>query len=87
MNGQGCSFCAESGTGFEAMSSEISVTEQLIKTQEYIRRRYKAQKFIAYFQNYTNTYLPLEKLREYMEEAAKLPDIVEIAISLSLIHI
>ncbi|MFR7476576.1 TIGR01212 family radical SAM protein [Frisingicoccus sp.] len=81
VNGQGCSFCAESGTGFEAMSSEISVTEQLIKTQEYIRRRYKAQKFIAYFQNYTNTYLPLEKLREYMEEAAKLPDIVEIAIS------
>ena len=81
VNGQGCSFCAESGTGFEAMSSEISVTEQLIKTQEYIRRRYKAQKFIAYFQNYTNTYLPLGKLREYMEEAAKLPDIVEIAIS------
>lgn len=81
VNGQGCSFCAESGTGFEAMSSEISVTEQLIKTQEYIRRRYKAQKFIAYFQNYTNTYLPSGKLREYMEEAAKLPDIVEIAIS------
>lgn len=81
VNGQGCSFCAESGTGFEAMSSEISVTEQLIKTQEYIRRRYKAQKFIAYFQNYTNTYLPSGKLQEYMEEAAKLPDIVEIAIS------
>lgn len=81
VNGQRCSFCAESGTGFEAMSAEISVTEQLMKTQEFIRRRYKAQKFIVYFQNYTNTYLPLGSLRKYMEEAAKLPDIVEIAIS------
>lgn len=61
------------------MSAEISVTEQLMKTQEFIRRRYKAQKFIVYFQNYTNTYLPLGSLRKYMEEAAKLPDIVEIA--------
>lgn len=81
IHGQGCSFCAEAGTGFEAMSSEKSVTEQLVKTQDYIRRRYKAQKFIAYFQNYTNTYLPLTQLQAYMEEAAGVPDIVEIAIS------
>ncbi|WP_418747840.1 TIGR01212 family radical SAM protein [Frisingicoccus sp.] len=81
IHGQGCSFCAESGTGFEAMSSEKSVTEQLIKIREYIRRRYKAQKFIAYFQNYTNTYLPLTRLQAYMEEAAEVSDVVEIAIS------
>lgn len=81
IHGQGCSFCAEAGTGFEAMSSEKSVTEQLVKTQDYIRKRYKAQKFIAYFQNYTNTYLPLTQLQAYMEEAAGVSDIVEIAIS------
>jgi len=80
-DGHGCTFCAEAGTGFEAMSPHVSVTEQLMRTQEYIRSRYKAQKFIAYFQNYTNTYLPLERLAAYMKEAAMVPDIVEIAIS------
>ena len=80
-DGHGCTFCAEAGTGFEAMSSHVSVSEQLMRTQEYIRSRYKAQKFIAYFQNYTNTYLPLERLAAYMKEAAMVPDIVEIAIS------
>ena len=40
MNGnQGCSFCADVGTGFEAMSSGMSVTEQLNKTKEKISRR------------------------------------------------
>ena len=81
LDGQGCTFCAESGTGFEAMDASVSVKEQLIKTQAYIRKRYKAEKFIAYFQNYTNTFMPVEQLIAYMEEAAEVEDIVEIAIS------
>ena len=81
ITGRGCSFCAENGTGFEAMEQSVPVAEQLEKTRTYIERRYHAHKFIAYFQNYTNTFLPLEKFRKYMEEAAKVPDIVEIAIS------
>ena len=79
LDGQGCTFCAESGTGFEAMDASVSVKEQLIKTQAYIRKRYKAEKFIAYFQNYTNTFMPVEQLIAYMEEAAEVEDIVEIA--------
>ena len=81
ITGKGCSFCAEDGTGFEAMSSAFSVTDQLEKTRTHIEKRYHAHKFIAYFQNYTNTFLPLESFRAYMEEAAKVPDIVEIAVS------
>lgn len=81
IHGQGCSFCAETGTGFEAMEQTVPVTEQLQKTREYIERRYHAHKFIAYFQNYTNTFLPIESFQEYMEEAIEVPDIVEIAIS------
>lgn len=79
--GNGCSFCAEVGTGFEAMDSAVSVQEQLLKTQDYIRRRYKAEKFIAYFQNYTNTFLPLEQFEKNIREAALVQDIVEIAVS------
>lgn len=81
IHGRGCDFCAEQGTGFEAMKNSVPVKEQLKKTREYIEKRYHAHKFIAYFQNYTNTYLPLTDFQNYMEEAASVSDIVEIAVS------
>ncbi len=77
----GCTFCAEVGTGFEAMDSIHSITEQLVQTKEYISKRYGAKKFIAYFQNYTNTFLPLETFKENLIEACKVSDLVEISIS------
>ena len=73
-DGKGCLFCAEAGTGFEASDSSVSVFEQLAASRTKIEKRYHAHKFIAYFQNYTNTFLPLDRLLGYMEE-------------LSLIHI
>ncbi len=77
----GCSFCSEVGTGFEGASSEVSVTAQLAFTREKIEQKYHAKKFIAYFQNFTNTFLPLEQFKTYVEEAAMFEDIVEISIS------
>lgn len=82
MNGnKGCSFCSDLGTGFEAMNNQVSVKDQLERTKEYIERRYNAHKFIAYFQNYTNTFLPVEQFQNYMLEAVTVSDIVEIAVS------
>ena len=81
LDGNGCSFCADVGTGFEAMSSAVSVTEQLETTRKKIEAKYHAKKFIAYFQNYTNTFMPLEQFKTYIEEASKVQDIVEISIS------
>ena len=81
IGGTGCTFCAEVGTGFEAMSSSYSVSQQLNTTKELITRKYKAKKFIAYFQNYTNTFMPLNDFKNYILEAAKEEDIVEISIS------
>ena len=81
LNGTGCSFCATVGTGFEAMNSDCSVTEQIEKTASFITAKYKAKKFIAYFQNYTNTFMALETFRNYLTEAASRPEIVEISIS------
>lgn len=77
----GCSFCAEVGTGFEALNSNISVTEQLQTTKDHIAKKYNAKKYIAYFQNYTNTFMPLDVFKNYLTEAAKVEDIVEISIS------
>ena len=77
----GCDFCAEQGTGFEALNPQLSVTEQLTLTREKIEKKYHAHKFIAYFQNYTNTFLPIDSFEKYMREGASFPDVVEISIS------
>ncbi|MGN0204899.1 MAG: TIGR01212 family radical SAM protein [Coprococcus sp.] len=81
-NGQGgCSFCSELGTGFEAMDHQASVTEQMQHAKDIVSRRYKARKYIAYFQNYTNTFMPMDVFKEYLTEASIFPDIVEISVS------
>lgn len=78
---RGCVFCAEQGTGFESASFGASVQEQLIAGKALIEKKYHARKFIAYFQNYTNTYLPLADFKTYITEAAAMENIVEIAVS------
>jgi len=78
---KGCIFCADEGTGFEAAAANISVTQQLEETKELIRRKYHAHKYIAYFQNYTNTFMPLGQFRSYLNDAVQVDDIVEIAVS------
>lgn len=79
--GRGCLFCADAGTGFEAKNSSVSVCNQMNASRKKVEKRYHAHKFIAYFQNYTNTFLPLERLLSYMEEAASMEDVVEISLS------
>lgn len=76
----GCIFCGEKGAGFENLSSSIPVEEQLRKNMDYIKKKYKAQKFIAYFQNFTNTYVPFDQFKEYIKGAC-MDDIVEVAVS------
>lgn len=76
----GCTFCAEVGTGFEMLDNTISVKEQLKTNMEYISKKYNAKKFIAYFQNYTNTYVEFAKFKEYMQQAI-MENILEISIS------
>lgn len=81
LNGSGCSFCSEAGTGFEALDSHVPVKEQLRQNRIRIEKKYKAHKFIAYFQNYTNTFLPLETFETLIRDAASQDDIVEVAVS------
>lgn len=67
---KGCYFCSEKGTGFENPGQHVPIRNQLNTARDKVVKRYKAKKFIGYFQNYTNTYLPEEQLIEYLEEAA-----------------
>ena len=79
-NSCGCTYCGEKGAGLEQKSDAFSVEEQLKHNMSYIAKRYKAQKFIAYFQSFTNTYLPLQQFQTDMEQAIQ-DNIVEIAVS------
>ncbi|NLV87805.1 MAG: TIGR01212 family radical SAM protein [Tissierellia bacterium] len=76
----GCIFCGEEGGSFENLPSSLSIKEQLIKNKEYIGEKYKAKKFIAYFQNFTNTYLPFKAFQSAIEDTI-IEDIVGISIS------
>ena len=70
----GCTFCSEKGTGFESVWQPASVTEQMQHARDVVAKRYKARKFIAYFQNYTNTFMAMELFKAYLEEAAAFPE-------------
>lgn len=76
----GCIFCGDEGGSFENLPNSLEVKEQITKNREKIEKKYKAQKFIAYFQNFTNTYLPIEDFKSYIT-AALIDGIVGISIS------
>lgn len=67
----GCIFCSESGGSFENLPSYLTVDEQLEENKSYIGSRYKAKKFIAYFQNFTNTYMSLDEFKEIIRACDK----------------
>ena len=76
----GCTFCGEIGAGYENRPASMTVKQQIDETVVHIAKKYKAYKYIPYFQNYSNTYLPPEKFRHYVEEAC-LEHVVGIAIA------
>ena len=76
----GCIFCPPIAAGFENLPADKSVREQLRINMDYIGSRYNAHKFIAYFQNYTNTYLPDRELVRLLSECDD-ENIVEISFS------
>lgn len=76
----GCTFCGEIGTGFENRDATESVAHQLEKNIAYIGPKYKANKYIAYFNNFTNTYCDLEVLDQAVTEAC-IENVVGICVS------
>ncbi len=77
---RGCAFCGEIGAGYENLPASMTVKMQIDANRVHIAAKYKAKKFIPYFQNFSNTYLPVEELRSYIEEACQ-EDVVSIALA------
>lgn len=76
----GCIFCDDGGSFSQAHSNLLSVEEQLEVGIESLSARFKAKKFMSYFQAYSNTYKPLEELEKIYKSALKHPDIVGLSI-------
>lgn len=74
----GCIFCHQ-GSGHSTVGT-LSIAKQLEQGKAFLRRRHKAEKFLAYFQRHTNTYAPVEILTELFDEALAVEDIVGLVV-------
>ena len=77
----GCIFCSERGSGDFAGSRDFSIDKQFSDIKLMMNKKWKQGKYIAYFQAYTNTYAPVEVLREKYQEAIRQEGVVGLAIA------
>lgn len=78
---RGCIFCSKGGSGDFAESAELPITEQIEQGKKRLEKKIKDGKYIAYFQAFTNTYAPVDVLREKFFEAIEHKDIVALSIA------
>ncbi len=76
----GCIYCDPRGSALRQAGELPSVGEQLRRGKEYYRRRGKTEKFIAYFQTFTNTYAAVDRLRALYDEALAEEDVIGLSI-------
>ncbi len=82
VSGEGCIFCDRLGSGTGALVEKgYALREQIDQGRKYMQRRYKAKKFIAYFQSFSNTYAPLSTLKSLYDEALAPSDIVGLSVA------
>ena len=82
----GCIFCSASGSGDFASSKNLSIKEQVEQAKKLVenklpsKKQYQEKKYIAYFQNFTNTYGNQEDLLQKFTQAINQENIVGLAI-------
>ncbi len=65
----GCIFCGEEGAAFENLPTSLSVRDQIEENIRFIGKKYNAKKYIIYFQNFSNTYLPFDMFCNMIEDS------------------
>ncbi|MCB0804392.1 MAG: TIGR01212 family radical SAM protein [Bacteroidales bacterium] len=77
----GCSYCNNEAFNPSYCSPDKSVTQQLQEGIEFHKVRYRrAKKYLAYFQTYSNTYAPIEKLKTIYDDALAFPGVIGLVI-------
>ena len=77
---EGCIYCNARGSGSGFFARGLSVTDQLEAGKIWLTKRYKAKAFIAYFQAFSNTYAPVEKLERLYAEALAVDQVVGLSV-------
>ena len=78
---RGCIFCSSRGSGDFAPERSLPIQEQLISAKARVEKKCKDGKYIAYFQAFTNTYAPVEKLRRVFTEAIEPEEVVGLSVA------
>jgi radical SAM protein (TIGR01212 family) len=78
--GAGCLFCDPGGSGSAGIARQLSVADQLEHGKEVMTRKYKAGRFMAYFQPFSNTLAPVSQLRALYDAALAVDDVVGLAV-------
>lgn len=81
LDSRGCIFCSAGGSGEFAGNPSESITEQIEAGKQKVSAKIKDGKYIAYFQAYTGTYAPVERLEKLYREAIGHPDIAALSIA------
>jgi len=76
----GCIYCDDSGSRSPYAKAGSAINDQLDKRIKYLKEKKQAEKFIAYFQAFTNTYAPLDKLKSIYDTVLPFKEIVGISI-------
>lgn len=85
LDDRGCIFCSKGGSGDFAASPKLSIEEQIDEGKKLVERKLplkmKTGSYIAYFQAFTNTYAPIDYLRNVFTKAILHPDVVALSIA------
>ena len=77
----GCTYCSKEGSGDFAGNPKDDLIKQFTNIKEMMHKKWHSAKYIGYFQAYTNTYAPLEILKEKYETILSQEDVVGLSIS------
>lgn len=80
ISNRGCIFCDDGGSFSQAHSNLLSIEEQVKVGAETLARRFKAKKFMSYFQAFSNTYKPVDELEKIYTASLNHPDIVGLSV-------
>ena len=80
LSNNGCIFCDDCGSFSQAHSNKLSINEQVLAGVDTLSMRFNAQKFMAYFQAFSNTYKPVSELEKIYNASLNHPDIVGLSI-------
>lgn len=81
LSNTGCIFCSDEGSGEFASSKYLSIEEQIESQKKFLKNKWKAENYIAYFQNFTNTYGDLDDLKRIYDQVADRDDVSGISIA------